>query len=131
MRLNDEITARNVRVTGADGEQIGVVSLDEAKQLAYGANLDLVEISPNADPPVCRVMDYGKYQFDHCYGFTVTHSYHYQSNLFVFLFVALFSRTYPIPPAPSHGTNTNKRLIFMQLPTRPMNKGTFILLWAT
>ena len=64
MRLNDNITARRVRVTGAEGEQIGIVSLDEAKQLAYGANLDLVEISPNADPPVCRVMDYGKYQFE-------------------------------------------------------------------
>ncbi len=64
MRLNDDITARRVRVTGAEGEQIGIVSLDEAKQLAYGANLDLVEISPNADPPVCRVMDYGKYQFE-------------------------------------------------------------------
>jgi translation initiation factor IF-3 len=64
MRLNDDITARRVRVTGAEGEPVGIVSLDEAKQLAYGANLDLVEISPNADPPVCRVMDYGKYQFE-------------------------------------------------------------------
>ena len=64
MRLNDDITARSVRVTGADGEQIGIVSLDEAKQLAYSANLDLVEISPNADPPVCRVMDYGKFLFE-------------------------------------------------------------------
>jgi translation initiation factor IF-3 len=64
MRLNDDITARSVRVTGADGEPIGIVSLDEAKQLAYSANLDLVEISPNADPPVCRVMDYGKFLFE-------------------------------------------------------------------
>jgi len=53
-----------VRVIGADGEQVGVVALSEAKQLAYNADLDLVEISPNADPPVCRVMDYGKYQFE-------------------------------------------------------------------
>ena len=53
-----------MRVIGADGEQVGVVSLTEAKQLAYTAELDLVEISPNADPPVCRVMDYGKYLFE-------------------------------------------------------------------
>ena len=53
-----------MRVIGADGEQVGVVSLAEAKQLAYTAELDLVEISPNADPPVCRVMDYGKYLFE-------------------------------------------------------------------
>jgi translation initiation factor IF-3 len=53
-----------VRVIGADGEQAGVVSLAEAKQLAYSSELDLVEISPNADPPVCRIMDYGKYLFE-------------------------------------------------------------------
>ncbi|WP_084190916.1 translation initiation factor IF-3 [Methylomarinum vadi] len=63
-RLNDDITARRVRVIGAEGEQIGIISLTEAKQLAYDANLDLVEISPNADPPVCKIMDYGKYQFE-------------------------------------------------------------------
>lgn len=49
---------------GAEGEQVGVVSIAEALQTAYDANLDLVEISPNADPPVCKVMDYGKYQFE-------------------------------------------------------------------
>ncbi len=49
---------------GAEGEQVGVVSITEALQLAYDANMDLVEISPNADPPVCKVMDYGKYQFE-------------------------------------------------------------------
>ncbi len=63
-RLNDAITARRVRVIGADGEAVGIVSLDEAKQLAYDADLDLVEISPNAEPPVCKVMDYGKYIFE-------------------------------------------------------------------
>lgn len=47
-----------------EGEQVGVVSINEALQLAYDANMDLVEISPNADPPVCKVMDYGKYQFE-------------------------------------------------------------------
>ncbi|PKM10892.1 MAG: translation initiation factor IF-3 [Gammaproteobacteria bacterium HGW-Gammaproteobacteria-3] len=63
-RLNDAITARRVRVIGADGEALGVISLDEAKQLAYSSDLDLVEISPNAEPPVCKVMDYGKFQFE-------------------------------------------------------------------
>lgn len=58
------ITAKRVRVTGADGESLGIISLDEAKRLAYEADLDLVEISPNAEPPVCKIMDYGKYQFE-------------------------------------------------------------------
>jgi len=62
--LNDEITARRVRLIGVEGEQIGIVSIDEAKQQAYDAELDLVEISPNADPPVCRIMDFGKFQFE-------------------------------------------------------------------
>ncbi|MBL1263588.1 translation initiation factor IF-3 [Methylomicrobium sp. RS1] len=64
IRLNDAITAKRVRVTGADGESLGIISLEEAKQLAYAADLDLVEISPNADPPVCKIMNYGKYQFE-------------------------------------------------------------------
>ncbi len=51
-------------MTGAEGEQLGIISLDEAKQIAFEADLDLVEISPNADPPVCRIMNYGKYQFE-------------------------------------------------------------------
>ncbi|RMF97134.1 MAG: translation initiation factor IF-3 [Gammaproteobacteria bacterium] len=63
VRRNDEIDAREVRVIGADGEQVGVMSLDAALDLAADAGLDLVEVSPNADPPVCRVMDYGKFQF--------------------------------------------------------------------
>jgi translation initiation factor IF-3 len=49
---------------GPDGNQVGVVSTREARQIAYDANLDLVEISPAADPPVCRVMDYGKFRFE-------------------------------------------------------------------
>lgn len=53
-----------MRVIGADGEAVGIISIDEAKQLAYDNDLDLVEISPNADPPVCKVMDYGKFQFE-------------------------------------------------------------------
>jgi translation initiation factor IF-3 len=62
--LNTEITARRVRLVGAEGEQVGVVSINEALQLAYDANMDLVEISPNAEPPVCKIMDFGKFQFE-------------------------------------------------------------------
>jgi len=62
--LNEAITAPTVRLIGADGEQIGVVSLDVAQQHADEAELDLVEIVPNSDPPVCRIMDYGKYLFE-------------------------------------------------------------------
>ncbi len=51
-------------MTGAEGEQLGIIPLEEAKQIAFEADLDLVEISPNADPPVCRIMNYGKYQFE-------------------------------------------------------------------
>lgn len=53
-----------MRLIGANGEQVGVVPTSEALQMAYDANLDLVEISPNADPPVCKVMDFGKFQFE-------------------------------------------------------------------
>ena len=62
--MNDAITAPQVRLIGADGEQIGVVPLEEAQRHAEEAELDLVEIVPNADPPVCRVMDYGKFLFE-------------------------------------------------------------------
>ncbi len=62
--MNEAITAPTVRLIGADGEQIGVVSLDVAQQHADEAELDLVEIVPNSDPPVCRIMDYGKYLFE-------------------------------------------------------------------
>lgn len=51
-------------MTGADGESLGIISIEEARQIAYAADLDLVEISPNADPPVCKVMNFGKYQFE-------------------------------------------------------------------
>ncbi|MFD2176685.1 translation initiation factor IF-3 [Veronia pacifica] len=64
-RLNEEIRGvREVRLTGLDGEAVGVVSLDEAMQAAQAAGVDLVEISPNAEPPVCRVMDYGKFLYE-------------------------------------------------------------------
>lgn len=62
--MNDEITAREVRLIGKDGNQIGIVSLAQAKQIAEDEDLDLVEISPNAKPPVCRIMDYGKFKFE-------------------------------------------------------------------
>ncbi len=64
MRRNDEISAREVRLIGADGEQLGVVPLEEAQRHAEQAGMDLVEVAPNAEPPVCRVMDYGKYLFE-------------------------------------------------------------------
>jgi translation initiation factor IF-3 len=62
--MNDEITAPTVRLIGADGEQAGVVAIAEAQAVAEEAGLDLVEISPGAEPPVCRIMDYGKFVFE-------------------------------------------------------------------
>jgi translation initiation factor IF-3 len=53
-----------VRVIGADGSQVGVLTRDEALRMAEEAELDLVEIQPNADPPVCRIMDFGKFKFE-------------------------------------------------------------------
>ena len=63
-RVNQDISAAEVRLVGAEGEQIGIVSLAEAQNIADEANLDLVEISPQAEPPVCKVMDYGKFRFE-------------------------------------------------------------------
>jgi len=62
--MNDDITAPEVRLIGAGGEQAGVVSLDVAQQAALDADMDLVEIASNAEPPVCKVMDYGKFRFE-------------------------------------------------------------------
>lgn len=62
-RINNQISASNVRLIGADGRQIGVVSLREALRRAEETELDLVEISPNIDPPVCRILDFSKYYF--------------------------------------------------------------------
>lgn len=64
MRINEEIRAREVRVIGSDGEQLGIMPGREAQQLAYEKHLDLVEIAPTAKPPVCRIMDYGKYRYE-------------------------------------------------------------------
>jgi translation initiation factor IF-3 len=55
---------KEVRVIGADGEQVGILPIEKAQELAYESDLDLVEIAPEAEPPVCRVMDYGKYLFE-------------------------------------------------------------------
>lgn len=63
-RLNEEITAREVRLIGYDGEQMGICAVEEAQRVADNEGLDLVEIAPNAQPPVCRVMDYGKFKYD-------------------------------------------------------------------
>ncbi len=63
-RVNDMIDAPNIRVVGADGEMVGVVSVQEGLDIAFDAGLDLVEVSPNADPPVCKVLDYGKYKYE-------------------------------------------------------------------
>ena len=53
-----------MRVINQEGQQVGIVPIEEAKQIAGEASLDLVEISPNAEPPVCRIMDYGKFRFE-------------------------------------------------------------------
>ncbi|WP_462147347.1 translation initiation factor IF-3 [Pseudoalteromonas gelatinilytica] len=63
-RINEDITAKEVRLIGIDGEQAGIVSLKEAQAIADDAGVNLVEISPNAEPPVCKVMDYGKFIFE-------------------------------------------------------------------
>lgn len=63
-RVNDRIEAREVRLVDQDGEMIGVVPLREALQRAEDVGLDLVEISPNATPPVCKILDYGKFKYE-------------------------------------------------------------------
>ncbi len=61
-RLNEEIAIRECRLIDFDGNQMGVFSIEQAQSIADAAGLDLVEIAPNADPPVCRIMDYGKFK---------------------------------------------------------------------
>ncbi len=63
MKINREIRAASVRVINMDGEQLGVITLTEALAEAAKAGLDLVEVSPTAAPPVCRIMDYGKFRY--------------------------------------------------------------------
>jgi len=63
-RMNERIRAREIRVIGEDGEQFGILTVNEALALAAEKSLDLVEISPNATPPVCKIMDYGKFKYE-------------------------------------------------------------------
>ena len=62
--MNERIRAREIRLIGADGEQLGVVTPDEGRARAEEEGYDLVEVAPNASPPVCRIMDYGKYKYE-------------------------------------------------------------------
>ena len=64
IRINREIRASQLRVIGAEGENLGVISTDEALRAAQNLGLDLIEISPNAVPPVAKIMDYGKFQYE-------------------------------------------------------------------
>ena len=64
MRINEEIRAREVRLVGEESEQLGIMSLRDALQVAMERNVDLVEIAPTAKPPVCKLMDYGKYKYE-------------------------------------------------------------------
>jgi translation initiation factor IF-3 len=63
-RVNDRIRSAEIRLIGADGENVGVVTPARAMQMAEEAGLDLVEISPNAEPPVCKIMDFGKFKYE-------------------------------------------------------------------
>lgn len=63
-RINDKIRAQRVRLIGVDGEQLGIFATSDALRVADEQGLDLVEVAPNADPPVCRVMDYGKWKYE-------------------------------------------------------------------
>ncbi len=63
-KVNSDIVARLVRLVGADGEMMGVFKLDDALREADRSGLDLVEVSPNAEPPVCKILDYGRYKYE-------------------------------------------------------------------
>ncbi len=64
VRRNDQIRVREVRLIGADGEQLGIVERNAALQMARDAGMDLVEVAAQADPPVCKIMDYGRYKYE-------------------------------------------------------------------
>lgn len=64
LRVNDEIRARDVRLVGDEGEQLGIVQLRDALRMATERRLDLVEVSPTSRPPVCRLMDYGRFKYE-------------------------------------------------------------------
>ncbi len=63
-QINEQITDSEVRLIGSDGTQLGIMSADRALEIASEKDMDLVKISPNANPPVCKIMDYGKYRFE-------------------------------------------------------------------
>ena len=63
-QINEEIRDKEVRVIGADGAQLGIMSSAAALEIAEGKDLDLVKIAPGSNPPVCKIMDYGKYRFE-------------------------------------------------------------------
>jgi len=63
-QLNEEIRDKEIRVIGADGAQLGIMSSADAQRMAYEKDMDLVKIAPNATPPVCKIMDYGKFRFE-------------------------------------------------------------------
>ena len=62
--MNDRIRVPEVRLVGPNGEQVGIVRIEDALRLAQEADLDLVEVAPTARPPVCKLMDYGKYKYE-------------------------------------------------------------------
>ncbi len=62
--INEQITAKEVRVIGEDGQQLGIRSIEEARRLADDAGVDLVLIAPKAEPPVCRIVDFGKFRYE-------------------------------------------------------------------
>ena len=64
LRINEEIHVREVRLTGANGEQLGIVQTRDALKMAEDAHLDLVEVAPHARPPVCKIMNYGKFRYE-------------------------------------------------------------------
>jgi translation initiation factor IF-3 len=64
LRVNERIRIKEVRVIGQDGTQLGILPIEQALQTAFDLHLDLVEVAPEARPPVCRIMDYGKFRYE-------------------------------------------------------------------
>lgn len=64
LRINERITAKEIRLVGEKGEQLGIIPVDQAREVARKHNMDLVEVAPTSVPPVCRLLDYGKYKYE-------------------------------------------------------------------
>lgn len=77
-RINEQIRVSQVRVIGVDGSQLGIISTEEALATARSAGLDLVEVAPDSKPPVCRVMDYGKFKYQQKKRQHKSHSHHHK-----------------------------------------------------